>query len=64
MEMEELKRKRWTNGKEAVRAIKDVALAPGNATIGCEGHVRLARFRSKNHPGVPHRPFFHLDKIC
>ncbi|KAL7683058.1 hypothetical protein Plhal304r1_c044g0124491 [Plasmopara halstedii] len=72
MEMEELKQKRWTNGKEAVRAMKDVALAQGkcaivinrggtfrllqcdSAAIRCEWHVRLARFRSKSHPGDWH----------
>ncbi|KAL7683462.1 hypothetical protein Plhal304r1_c041g0119201 [Plasmopara halstedii] len=33
MEMGELKQKRWNNGKGAVRAIKDVALAQGNCAI-------------------------------
>ncbi|CEG50362.1 Zinc finger, SWIM-type [Plasmopara halstedii] len=79
MEMEELKQKRLTNGKEAVRAIKDVALAKGkcaivinrgrtfrllqcdSATIGCEWHVRLARFRSRNHQGDWHVTGGNLD---
>ncbi|KAL7690948.1 hypothetical protein Plhal304r1_c010g0037991 [Plasmopara halstedii] len=33
MEMEELKQKRWTNDKEAVRAIKNAALAQGKCAI-------------------------------
>ncbi|KAL7687731.1 hypothetical protein Plhal304r1_c021g0074311 [Plasmopara halstedii] len=33
MEMEELKQKRCTNGKEAVRGIKDVALAQEKCAI-------------------------------
>ncbi|KAL7683460.1 hypothetical protein Plhal304r1_c041g0119181 [Plasmopara halstedii] len=41
--MEELKQKRWTNGKEAVRAIKDVAVAPEKRAIvsNREGTFRL-----------------------
>ncbi|CEG37897.1 uncharacterized protein PHALS_05945 [Plasmopara halstedii] len=50
MEMEELKQKRWTNDKEAVRAIKDVTLAQGKS-----------RFRSKNQPGDWHVTGGNLD---